>query len=123
MYRTGERAKWLPDGNLEFLGRLDNQLKVRGFRIEPEEIESALVEHEGIRAATVVAREDGPGSKRIVAYLVPSEQACPSTEDLRPRNQRSHRRRHRTWREYHDSVPPRSASPRRHEVPFVSNVE
>jgi amino acid adenylation domain-containing protein len=69
LYRTGDRARFLPDGNIEFLGRADRQVKLRGFRIELEEIETALNEHPGVREAVVVLREVLPGDKRLVAYL------------------------------------------------------
>ncbi|MBV9774302.1 MAG: LLM class flavin-dependent oxidoreductase, partial [Gemmatimonadetes bacterium] len=73
VYRTGDRVRWRADGTLEFLGRIDQQLKVRGHRIEPGEVEAALDAHPGVRESVVVAVEDGAtGERRLAAYLVPA---------------------------------------------------
>jgi yersiniabactin nonribosomal peptide synthetase len=73
-YRTGDLGRFWPDGDLEFLGRKDYQLKIRGHRIEPGEIEAAIKEHPGIRDAVVVAEGDTRGNKRLVAYVVPARE-------------------------------------------------
>lgn len=70
VYRTGDLARYLSDGNIEFLGRIDGQIKIRGYRIEVGEVEALLMRHELVREAVVVAREDSPGNRRLVAYVV-----------------------------------------------------
>ncbi len=82
LYKTGDLVRYLPDRNIQYLDRLDNQVKIRGFRIELGEIESVLSQHSGVRHAVVVMREDSPGDKRVVAYLV-VEGNPPSDEELR----------------------------------------
>ncbi|WP_223621886.1 non-ribosomal peptide synthetase, partial [Lysobacter sp. ESA13C] len=81
MYRSGDLGRWLPDGTIEFLGRNDFQVKVRGFRIELGEIESRLVVQPGVREAVVLAREDVPGDKRLIAYYL--AEAALSAQSLR----------------------------------------
>lgn len=83
LYKTGDIARYLPNGNIEFLGRTDHQVKLRGFRIELGEIEAVLVQHPAVREAVVIVREDIPGEKRLVAYLIPNQRPAPPVSELR----------------------------------------
>ena len=83
LYKTGDLARYLPDGNIEFLGRIDHQVKIRGFRIELGEIESVLSHNTALREAIVVAREDAPGDRRLVAYIVPASPRASLIAELR----------------------------------------
>ncbi|WP_406217955.1 amino acid adenylation domain-containing protein [Streptomyces canus] len=83
LYRSGDLARRLPDGSLEFLGRIDDQVKIRGFRIELGEIETALATHPHIRDAVVLVREDTPGDKRLVAWVTPVGDTAPEPGGLR----------------------------------------
>jgi amino acid adenylation domain-containing protein len=83
IYKTGDLARYRPDGRIECLGRLDHQVKVRGFRIELGEIETALVDHPAVKKNVVVAREDKPGEKRLVAYIVPEKDATIPLSEIR----------------------------------------
>ncbi len=82
LYKTGDLARYLPDGNIEFIGRIDSQVKIRGFRIELGEIEAALGQHPDIAQAVVLVREDAPDDKRLVAYWVANKKQSPSSSDL-----------------------------------------
>ncbi|MFZ5515898.1 MAG: amino acid adenylation domain-containing protein [Candidatus Zhuqueibacterota bacterium] len=83
LYRTGDMGKYLPDGTIEFYGRVDFQVKVRGFRIELAEIESVLTEHEAIEEVVVLAKKDKAGENRLVAYIVPDHKPLPEKSEIR----------------------------------------
>ena len=80
LYKTGDRARYCPDGTIELLGRVDNQVKIRGFRIEPGEIEAILQKHPSVRESVLTVREDVPGNRYLVAYIVPSATATTASE-------------------------------------------
>ncbi|MUG92152.1 amino acid adenylation domain-containing protein [Scytonema sp. UIC 10036] len=82
LYKTGDLARYLPNGDIEYLGRIDHQVKIRGFRIELGEIETLLMQHEAIQESVVLAREDIPGDKRLVAYVVPNQEYQGSNQQM-----------------------------------------
>ena len=82
LYKTGDLARYLPNGDIEYLGRIDTQVKVRGFRIELGEIEAQLNRHPAVRESSVLLREDAPGDKRLIAYIVPNSETTLTTGEL-----------------------------------------
>jgi amino acid adenylation domain-containing protein len=83
IYRTGDLARFLPSGELEYQGRVDHQIKIHGVRVEPGEIEAAVMQFPGVKQALVIAREDGPGDKRLVSYLIPATPGTFQTMGMR----------------------------------------
>ena len=83
LYKTGDLGRWLPDGRIEYLGRIDNQVKIRGFRLELGEIEAQIRQYSGVKDNVVVVREDTPGSKQLVAYLVPAIETAELGKEVR----------------------------------------
>ncbi|MEM8676665.1 MAG: non-ribosomal peptide synthetase, partial [Cyanobacteria bacterium P01_G01_bin.67] len=83
IYKTGDLGRWLPDGNIEFLGRIDHQVKIRGFRIELGEIEACLSQHSNVRENIVVTHREETGNVQLIAYLVAKEESVPTVKELR----------------------------------------
>jgi amino acid adenylation domain-containing protein len=82
LYKTGDLARYLPDGNIEFLGRIDHQVKIRGFRIELGEIETVLAQHPAVQQCVTLVREDEPGNKRLVAYILSNQAQAPTISEM-----------------------------------------
>ncbi|KOX11032.1 hypothetical protein ADL05_24330, partial [Nocardiopsis sp. NRRL B-16309] len=117
LYRTGDMARWRPDGNLEFLGRTDSQVKIRGYRIELGEIDSVLSEHPAVRDSATIVREDRPGDRTLASYVVPhprlAEEAVRGQEEDALAAKRVDQ-----WREVYDAFDPSAAERSEHGHDF-----
>ncbi|MDV9176952.1 amino acid adenylation domain-containing protein, partial [Streptomyces sp. W16] len=108
LYRTGDLGRWLPAGGLEFLGRVDTQVKIRGHRVEPGEVEKVLVEHPAVARAAVVARAGRDGTNTLAAYLVPAAESA-----LADTTEQDEHRKADTWRSVYDEIYGGTAAPDR----------
>ncbi|WP_435107231.1 amino acid adenylation domain-containing protein, partial [Nocardiopsis synnemataformans] len=113
IYKTGDMARWRPDGNLEFLGRTDSQVKIRGYRIELGEIDSVLSEHPAIQDSATIVREDRPGDRTLVSYVIPHPQLAQSA--VQEHDGALADKRVDRWREVYDSFDPSAATEDGHD--------